>query len=136
MEQMNQTYRGFVLSENESTYIVLSEREKKRYELTKVDGKIKTGILIMPDGHICNVEDIVFNDTKLFSALREYCYDINRKKQQYQRRKQKSELTEQERIWLNLQIAEANTKERLKWETRSNKKIRELFQLASVTPLD
>ena len=135
MDGDNQTYRGFVLSETDSTYIVLSEREKKRYELTKVDGKIKTGILIMPDGHICNVEDIVFNDTKLFSALREYCYDIHRKKEQYQRRKAKGALTEQERIWLNLQIAQANTKERLKWETRSNKKIKELFEKAKDIPL-
>ena len=135
MEADNQTYRGFVLSESDTTYVVLSEREKKRYELNKVDGKVKTGIHIMPDGHICNVDDVIFNDTKLFSACREYCYDLNRKKQQYQRRKQKEELTDIERAWLQTQYAEANTKERLKWEGRSNKKIRQLFQQAQAHPL-
>lgn len=81
------TWRGFVIGETETTYIVLSEREKKRYELAKVDGKVKTGILIMTDGHVCSVDDNIFNDSRLFSACREYCYDLRRHKDAYQRRK-------------------------------------------------
>ena len=95
MESETPMWRGFVINQSEKTYTVLSERDKKRYELNKVDGKVKTGILIMPDGHVCNVDDNIFNDSRLFSACREYCYDLKRHKDAYQRRKATKQQKEQ-----------------------------------------
>lgn len=80
-------YRGFVISDMGNSYIVISEKDKKQHVLPKKDGKVVTGNMVMPDGHTCNINETIFNDARLFSACREYSYDLKRHKVAYQRRK-------------------------------------------------
>lgn len=85
------TYQGYVIEEADTHYTVISERDKKFHVLQKKEGKIQDGCIVMPDGHVCNINEIKITGNKLFSACREYVYDTNRKriyhKRKYQEKK-------------------------------------------------
>jgi hypothetical protein len=84
------TWRGFVINQTETTYSVISERDKQLHTLQKKNNEIITGCIVMPDGHICNVDDYIFNYSMLYSACREYAGDLRRHKKRRQERKAQS----------------------------------------------
>ena len=81
------TYRGYIIGQTDDYYTVISERDKQLHQLPKEGKKIPSGATVMPDGHICNIDEIFFNNTKLFSACREYSNDLRRHKKYWQDKK-------------------------------------------------
>lgn len=72
--------RGYIIGQTDNHYTVISEHDKQRHQLPKDGKKIPSGPTVMPDGHICNIDEIFFNNSKLFSACREYSGDLRRQK--------------------------------------------------------
>jgi hypothetical protein len=87
------TWRGFVINQTETTYTVLSERDKQLHTLQKKNNEIITGCVVMSDGHICNIDDYVFNNSMLYSACREYTGMLKRHKKRRAEKKSIKELT-------------------------------------------
>ena len=81
------TYRGFVVAQTDTTYDVLSERDKQIHTVPKKDKHIVTGCIVMPDGHICDVDDYIFSKSMLYSACREYTADLRRHKKRREAKK-------------------------------------------------
>jgi len=86
-EQETKKCRGYIIGQTDSYYTVISEHDKKRHQLPKEGKKIPSGATVMPDGHICNIDEIFFNNSKLFSACREYTGDLRRQKKYWQNKK-------------------------------------------------
>jgi hypothetical protein len=78
MEDM--LYKGYVVYQTDTTYTVVSERDKSFHTILKKNGEVVTGSVVMPDGHICNIEDKIFNPSMIYSACREYISDLKRHK--------------------------------------------------------
>lgn len=69
-------YRAYVISETESTFTFISERDKKLHMGSKkTDGSIPEAYRL-DEEHVVSVQRPFFTDpSRLFTACREYCYD-------------------------------------------------------------
>jgi hypothetical protein len=78
-------WRGFIVNQSENEFTVISERDKQ-YHI--VPGQVRSGNVIMPDGHCCCIDEYIFNPSMLFSACREYVYDLRRHKKRRTKNKE------------------------------------------------
>lgn len=81
---MTQPWIAFVMNKSETDYTILSERDKTYHTLPL---PIQLGNVVLPDGSVVNIQDTVFNSHKVFMALKQYQYDILRKRKAYQNSK-------------------------------------------------
>lgn len=81
--------RAYVIAETYTRYTILPEHTKMPIDLPKDPG-IQFGECTLPDGVVVNVCPKVMTGSRLFSALREYEYDCQRKKVLYEARKESS----------------------------------------------
>ena len=71
--------RAYVISETDDYYTIVSEHDKKTHTIEKQSGSIPDTIQM--DNRNVVIQSIRFTDpSRLFTACREYCYDIERKR--------------------------------------------------------
>lgn len=92
MDANTPVWRGYVVAQTETDYQVVSERDKQIHTVPKTETGIKTGPIIMPDGHLCSIDEYVFTSSMLFAACREYLADLRRHKK---RRAEKRKINQQ-----------------------------------------
>lgn len=85
---MSQTYRAYVVAQSDTNYTIISERDKQYHVLPL---PMKTGNVRLSDESIVNISEVMFNPSKMFSACREYESMLKRKRNQYQRRKNRKQ---------------------------------------------
>lgn len=80
---MAETWKAFVVNQTETEYIIISERDKKYHTLPL---PIEIGDIRLPDGSIVSIQDTIFTPDKLFTACKNYQYDLERKRRQYKKK--------------------------------------------------
>lgn len=80
-------WKGFVISQTDTTYTVLFERDKQQYTFLKKEGDEMVGIKMMPCGNVCEVQDYIIDNVRLFGAIKEYHTNMIRHRERRARRK-------------------------------------------------
>lgn len=81
---MTDTWKAFVISQDETSYTILSERDKKLHTLSL---PVEVGDMRLPDGSIVSIQETIFNPDRLYMACKNYQYDLQRKRNQYKKNK-------------------------------------------------
>lgn len=75
--------KAFVISQTETSYVIVDENTK---QYTTLEKPYKLGeIVVLPNGTEVQLSELDLTSTKLFYALKEYEYNLNRKKEQYKK---------------------------------------------------
>lgn len=80
---MADTWKAFVISQDETSYTILSERDKKLHTLPL---PVEVGDMRLSDGSIVSIQETIFNPERLYMACKNYQYDLERKRRQYKKK--------------------------------------------------
>ena len=86
--------KAYVVLQDDSTFTIVSEHDKKIHILNQ---PVVQGDYTLPDGKVVNIQPIIFDSSRLFSACREYAYDVERKVRYYTRKKSENEQKKKEK---------------------------------------
>ncbi len=86
-------YKAYIVAQNDTGYTILTEHDKQYHQLALpvVEGRLK-----LEDGTVVHVSNVRFNPVKIFAACRDYDYNLQRKRNQYARRKLRKQQNDME----------------------------------------